>query len=61
MGASVMIQKFVSELLNLNHTRFNRLVARLSLKFADEFQGRDTSLTESENLGPESERHGEGG
>ena len=41
-NASVMIPKFVSELRNLNHTRFNRLVARLSLKFADEFQGRDT-------------------
>jgi hypothetical protein len=39
-----MIPKFVTELRNLNHTRFNSLVARLSLKFADEFQGRDTSL-----------------
>jgi polyisoprenoid-binding protein YceI len=37
-----MIPKFVSELRNLNHTRFNSLVARLSLKFADEFQGRAT-------------------
>jgi len=38
-----MIPKFASELRNLNHTRFNELVARLSLKFACEFQGRDTS------------------
>src|SRR5262245_5702656 len=40
---SVMIPKFVTELRNLNHTRFNSLVARSSLKFDDEFQGRDTS------------------
>src|SRR5262245_58989694 len=36
-----MIPKVVSELRNPNHTGFNSLVARLSLKFADEFQGRD--------------------
>jgi hypothetical protein len=34
-----MIPKFVGELRNLNHTGFNSLVARLSLKFADEFRG----------------------
>ncbi|MBI1774687.1 MAG: histidine phosphatase family protein [Proteobacteria bacterium] len=39
-----MIPKFVGELRNLNHARFNRVVARLSLKFADEFQERDTSV-----------------
>jgi hypothetical protein len=37
-----MIPKFASELRNLNHTSFNKLVARLPLKFASEFQGRDT-------------------
>src|ERR1700730_17585624 len=39
-----MIPKFACELRDLNHTWFNKLVARLSLKFADEFQGRDTSI-----------------
>src|SRR5262245_23776140 len=39
---SVMIPKFVSELRNLNHTRFSDLVSRSTLKFVDEFQGRDT-------------------
>jgi hypothetical protein len=38
-----MIPKFVGELWKLNHTSFDKLVARLSLKFASEFQGRDTS------------------
>ena len=37
-----MIPKFASELRYLDHTRFNNLVARSSLKFACKFQGRDT-------------------
>jgi len=37
-----MIPKVAGELRNLNHASVNRLVARLSLKFACEFQGRDT-------------------
>ncbi len=40
--ARVMIQKFLSEFLNLNHTRFNMLVAILPPNFACEFLGRDT-------------------
>jgi hypothetical protein len=39
---SVTIPKFASERRNLNHTSFNKLVARLSQKFACEFLGRDT-------------------
>jgi hypothetical protein len=40
-----MIPEFATELRNLNHTRVNKLVARSSLKFACEFQGRDTGRT----------------
>jgi hypothetical protein len=38
-----MIPKFAAELWKLNHASFDKLAARLSLKFASEFQGRDTS------------------
>jgi hypothetical protein len=44
-----MLPKFASELRKLNHTRFNKLVSRPSLKFADEFQGRDISADSSES------------
>ena len=36
---SVMIPKFACELRNLNHTSFNRLVARSSLKFVRRISG----------------------
>jgi hypothetical protein len=52
---SVMIPKFVGELRNLNHTSFIKLVARVSLKFASEFQGRDTSLEAEDVLNPEAD------
>ncbi|HKX08664.1 MAG TPA: ATP-binding cassette domain-containing protein, partial [Stellaceae bacterium] len=39
-----MILRFLSERQNPNHARFKWLVARLSLKFSEEFQGRDTGL-----------------
>jgi putative phosphoesterase len=55
-----MIPEFVSELRNLNHTGFNSLVARLPLKFADEFQGRDTShnAASTMKIGIISDTHG---
>jgi hypothetical protein len=40
----IQIPKFAGELRNLKRTRFNKLAARLSLKFASEFQERDTRM-----------------